>query len=262
MLSRQQHGRPARIVAQAADYVKSLLASLLITWGVLCVVAPLAGHLTRFNPATANVPIPLSGFNDFVEGAEGNVYVSLADYSRVHSYSRAGQFIASYPAEGRGAELAAGGNGLIYLRAGDAVYTYEANWNRLADFTSADCASRTWRQGPDGRPLCVPAPAPPEQAPSRAVLPGELLYAGGQAQPRTRFTAADGTTLERQGGALLRQSAAGEVLAQFDTPWFLGWMMLPGLLWLNCVACFFLLLRLAKSAHQRGAIRRGRAEIL
>lgn len=262
MLSRQQHAWPGRLITPVADNFKSLLASLLITWAVLSSIPLMVGHINRFSPAPADVPVPLSDFNDFVESADGSVYVSLAGRSRVLRYSRAGDFIASYPSEGPNAELAAGENGLIYFKTDNSVYTYREDWNRLADFTGVDCASRTWRQGQDGRPICVPAPASPVEAPDRAVLPGELLYAGEQSRPRTRFTSADGTILERRGHTLLRLSPTGEVLVHFNTPWFLGWMMLPWVLWLNCVACFFLLLRLVKSARHRGEILHARAETL
>jgi hypothetical protein len=101
-------GGRGRLLLPAFRTTRSLLFSLLMTWAVLCGVALLAGVASHFADPPRDVPLPWSDFGDFVEGADGNVYVHVGEYSRVFCYSRAGRFIASYPAASaiEGASLA------------------------------------------------------------------------------------------------------------------------------------------------------------
>src|SRR5215204_2445070 len=77
---------------------RSLFFSLLMTWAVLCGVSLLVGVASHFADPPGDVALPWSDFGDFAEGADGSVYVHVSEYSRVFCYSRAGRFIASYPA--------------------------------------------------------------------------------------------------------------------------------------------------------------------
>jgi hypothetical protein len=182
----------------------------------------------------------------------GNVYVHIANYARVLRYNRTGHFIASYPSSGSRTRLAVGTNGLIYARSQDSVYAYDGSWKKLSFLTGDDCASRTWRQGPDGQPSCVSDSKLEIRVPDRAILPGELLYTPEESQLRSHFTSVDGTILERRGNALVRLSTRGDVLVRYDTLWFLSWSTLPWPLLLGCAAYFYMLLALANSAHNGG----------
>lgn len=250
MLSKHASEGYRRITHSVIGKAKTLLLSLVITWSVLCSVSFLTALFSRFVEPPEDLPVPWSGFDDFVEGVNGIVYVHIANYARVFCYNRAGHFIASYPSSGSGIRLAAGTNGLIYARAQNSVSAYDVSWKKLSYLTEVDCASRTWRQG-RAQPSCVPDSKLEVSVPDRAILPGELLYAADDSQPRTHFASVDGTVLERRGNALVRLSTGGDILVRYDTLWYLSWSTLPWPFLLGCVAYFFLLLALVNSAQNR-----------
>lgn len=227
---------------------RSLFFALLMTWTVLCGVSFLVGAVSHFADPPGDVQLPWSDFSDFVEGADGNVYVHLSKYSRVLCYSRAGYFIASYPTQAVGAGPPTGAREPTSARPQNSGRARQTPWSKLSDEAEADCASRAGVKGHgDGAP-CLPDSGPAVLAAGGVRPPA--ASAVDESAPRTQLSSPDGTLLERRGGSLLRLSKEGEVLTRYNTPWYLAWGTLPWSVWLGCVILFFTLLNLSESARE------------
>ena len=109
-------------------------------WVGLCMAAFCFGAIFTAAGAPRWLPLPWSGFQDFVEGPDGRVYVGLELYLRVLCYSREGQFIASYPPpSGKNVHMAADARGHIYCLSsggvGDNLGTYNGDWQLLREYS-------------------------------------------------------------------------------------------------------------------------------
>jgi len=113
--------------------VKRVLNAVFWLWALSSVGALLAYPLTLFVDGPRWLELPWSRLGDFVEGANGKVYVSLGLYPRVLCYDSAGHFVASYsvPAMQHGVELSVGDDGLIYFWSQGNVFIKNADWGDL-----------------------------------------------------------------------------------------------------------------------------------
>ncbi|MGA1871471.1 MAG: hypothetical protein ACMUJM_23335 [bacterium] len=173
-----------------------------------------------------SVEVPWSDFQDFVEAANGDLYVDIAFYSRVLRYDRKGIFLASYPARGKSRKLAADAHGLIHFRSMNTVTSYDKDWDLAWHGEQSNKDNRSWLLGKDGKPIYSPH-LKNSNVPSRLIKPGEVLFADNQVHRRTFFECPDGTTLKRDGNSIVRVSKTGERLVRYETPWYLSWLVFP-----------------------------------
>src|SRR5262249_24981438 len=98
---------------------RQIITTSLVLWSGAGLIVFLSGLSVPERGAPKGVELPWSGPIDYVESADGKIYVSSEFYSRVQCYDRDGRFLAAYsvPGKGRGGTgLAVGSNGLIYFR--------------------------------------------------------------------------------------------------------------------------------------------------
>jgi hypothetical protein len=178
-------------------------------------------------PIPWGLPLPWSGFNDFVETTDGRVFVSLRGYNHVLCYDRGGKFLATrrFPHHAYVTRLAAGRDGLVYCRSQHKVHAYSSDWELLSVAVADTHGVRAWElDRGTGRPVDAPhrlSDVPPD----RPLGPGDPLF--GTDVDREEFHCSDGSTLRRVGNDLERVSPDGEVVATYATPWFLRPFVYP-----------------------------------
>src|SRR5262245_53266731 len=89
--------------------------AVMVCWFAGCVVSFVSGFLIALLPIPLGLPLPWSGFEDFVETPDGRVFVNLRFYNRVLCYDRSGEFLGAHrvPLRARGTDLAAGRDGVV-----------------------------------------------------------------------------------------------------------------------------------------------------
>ena len=192
---------------------------LLITWAILCAVAFVGGFLITFLGAPRWLPLPWSDFTDFVESADGKVFVDVGFYSRVLCYGHDGRFIASYPypfGNAKDTELAASADGRLFFRTQHLLYVYDSTWHQRSEFEGEFRSARNWALDEQGQPVFVPGDERDVPTVNTLAKPRDRIFA--EEHRRERFVCADGTTLVRQGNRLVRSSATGTILTTYQTP--------------------------------------------
>ena len=203
-----------------------LVGAVLFCWFVGSVVSFLSGALFIL-PIPWNLPLPWSGFNDFVETSDGRVFVSLRGYNHVLCYDRDGKFLAThrFPFHAYVTRLAAGRDGLIYCRSQHKVHAYSSDWELHSVAVADTHGMRAWELDRDtGRPIDAPHRLD-DVPPDRPLGPGDPLF--GKDTSREVFHCADGSTLRRVGNGLERVSPEGEVVATYGTSWLLRPFVFP-----------------------------------
>jgi len=184
--------------------------------------------VTATDKLPVSLELPWSSFEDFTQTKDGSVYVSLRFYDRVLRYDNSGRFLASYPAPGSGyGFLVTNVNGRIYFRLRESVYTYDADWQLLAESKCAFYGDRSWILNARGEAECAPGAGHVQAIPERAVYPGEVLFSSGRPWGKNHFDAADGSSIYRKGDRLYRYSGDGTLLSRYGTPWYLWWAKFP-----------------------------------
>lgn len=222
------------------EWLLSLLLGFSAVWFGACVLLQGGMFAVEIFGAPRHLPLPFVGIADFVEGANGDVYILLG-VRRTLRYDHEGRFVASYRTEDQfhsDAQLAADALGRIHVKTGNRVTVYTEDWERLPDlgyqrdfsWSSRGYFVQSWRLTPTGR--AVHAPQMRLTVRDRLVLPGEALFSEDRrGEQRGRFKARDGTVLERRGRDLVRCDAAGNVIVRYRSeqwyrPFLLPW---PGL---------------------------------
>ena len=199
----------------------TLIFAGLLVWFV-------SGVATESGRIPQGVELPWSEFEDFAQGNDGSVYVSLRFYQRVVRYDHSGRFVRSYPAPGAGyLELATDIYGHIHTRISNSVHTYDADWNLLAKGTCSFYGDRTWILNSKGEAECAPGKSAVLAVQDRTVAPGELLFSSTRIFGRSHFDCADGSFIQRKGDRLFRYSRDGKLLGSYGTRWYLWWAKFP-----------------------------------
>jgi hypothetical protein len=198
---------------------------ILVIWIAGAWIAFGAGAIATFIDFPESIELPWSDFQDFVEAANGDLYVDIAFYSCVLRYDHEGIFIASYPARGKSRKLAADTNGLIHFKSINTVASYDKNWNPVWHSEKSVNDNGSWLLGRDGKPVYSPQ-LKNDNVPSGLVKPGEVLFADNYPL-RTFFECQDGTLLKLDGNSVVRMSKTGEMLVRYSTPWYLSWLVFP-----------------------------------
>src|SRR5579871_5997160 len=152
---------------------------ILPAWAFLCFAAFLSGFIITFCGAPRWLPIPWSDFRDFVESADGKVFVSVGFYSRVLCYAHNGDFIASYPypfGNAKDTELAASADGRLFFRTQHRLFVYDSIWHQLSESEGEFSSARKWILDQQGNPVFVPGNA---RFPTvdKLAKPGDLIFA-------------------------------------------------------------------------------------
>jgi len=216
--------------------VLKFLNRLFLAWAASSVFVFLAVPMTYIFGTPKWLELPWSEFNDFVEGPEGRVYVSLGIYHVVLCYDRFGRFIASYraPEIKHGVRLAGDEDGHLYYWAGEIVIK-GTDWADIGHIDVPASGCNRWVLDENKKPVCWPAVkswkpgvlfGPVDRVLSRPVTAGDVLFIGGGLR-RSSFLCNDGSVLERQGDSLVRKSQDGRVLVRYGTPWYLLWANFP-----------------------------------
>lgn len=202
------------------------LPSAVILIGLLVFVVSLLATASGRIPA--GMDLPWSEFEDFVQGNDGSVYVSVRLYDRVLRYDHSGHFVRSYRAPGAGyADLATDSNGRIHVKIANSVYSYDADWNLRAQNSCSFYGDPTWILNSKGEAECAPGKAGVLAVQDRTVSPGELLFSSTRHFGRNHFDCADGSFIQRKGDRLLRYSSDGKLLGSYGTRWYLWWAKFP-----------------------------------
>lgn len=200
---------------------------VLACWMAGCVLSFLSGFLLTVLPIPWALPLPWSDFNDFAETPDGQVFVSVRFYNRALCYDRWGNFLAAhrFPRGAKDTRLAAGRDGLVYVRAKNTVTTYTSDWELLSVAQGDVPGERVWELGKDTGKPAYAAHRRGEVPPDRPLDSGDLLFS--PTARREVFHCSDGSVLRRVGNGLQRVSPEGEVVAAYGTPWPLRPFVFP-----------------------------------
>jgi hypothetical protein len=214
-----------------------------LAWEILCFAAFVSGRIMSSHGAPRWLPLPWSDFEDFVESADGKVFVDIAFYNRVLCYSQDGKFVASYPYPFgvKDTGLAASADGRVFFRGARHLHVYDTQWRLQATLEGESYSARNFALDDDGNPVYVPGDRTDRTVVHRLAKPGDRLFA--KERERTKFECKDGSTLVRQGNRLQRFSADGTPLATYQAlaiyrpftfPWpaALSWPAMLFAIWL------------------------------
>jgi hypothetical protein len=189
-------------------------------WATLCVTAFVLGPVIMLVGAPHWLPLPWSDFRDFVEGADGRVYIDISFYARVLCYDHDGRFIASYPfpyRDAKGSELAASADGRLFFCAQHHLYVYDSKWQKQSvteggRWDSAD----NWVLDKNGNPRFVDEDVRGQPVVNCLAKPGDRIFKRGR--DRESFVCRDGSVLARRGNCVERHSPDGTLLTTYAAP--------------------------------------------
>ncbi|MCK5269392.1 MAG: hypothetical protein KAJ46_01355 [Sedimentisphaerales bacterium] len=200
---------------------------MVIIWMVGCFASFLSGICITFLGSPSWLPLPWSGFDDFVQSPDGKVFVDIEFYSRVLCYNESGKFLASYPypfGNAKDTGLAVDHNGRIFFRTQHWLYIYDVSWNLLEKDEGEFDSSRNWRLDEEGQPVFVLG-RQDVSVPNRAAVAGEYIFS--KSYKRSEFTCMNGSRLVRKDNHLERHSVQGELLATYNGPRILSLFTFP-----------------------------------
>jgi hypothetical protein len=202
---------------------KRVLIVGVVFWWLGCFAVFVSGFLALWIPLPSRLELPWFHVDDFVETADGVVFIDLPFHYRIGCFDRSGSLIAYYtpPLFRKDRALAAGKNGLLYYRAKNHVYTCNSEWQVLDHTEVEDLVNRTWELAEDGRPRFAPHRSH-ESPHDRLVANGEVLFsdADGTVLRRDMFLCSDGATLWRSGFSVERESPGRQFVAVYGPPWY------------------------------------------
>jgi len=253
-------GVPGLLAAAKRHPKLTVFMAPLAVWCLLCWLSFLVAILISFVGSPGWLPVPWCTPWDFVEAADGRVYVDIPMYARVLCYDREGRFVASYPHpfHAKGTRLAAGSNGLVYFRGVNKIHAMSDHWKTVWHVQEDWRRPGTWRMGENGKPVFLPGRDYKSRAPSKAISPGELLYTEYWGWwERTEFLCTGGSVLRRKGNSLEKTSADGRVMARYGSHWLFAPFVFPwpaSLAWAILfvfISCWIVKARLAGRERQQ-----------